>query len=191
MAKTETCVKKNIVLLGHGNSGKTMLAEALLFKAGVTKRLGSVREGTTLSDTEPEEKSRQTSVDSAILHFQWNGADVNLLDTPGYPDFIGQVIPTLRAADAAVVCVCASAGVEVNTRKVWELAGEEGIDRLIIVTKMDAENANFDKCVSEIQETFGKQCRPFFVPKGAGSEFEGVSSVLSGDGIQAVIVFNH
>lgn len=182
MSKAGTCVKKNVALLGHGNCGKTMLAEALLFKAGVTKRLGSVRDGTTVSDTEPEEKTRQVSIDSAILHFQWNGADVNLLDTPGYPDFIGQVIPILRAADAAMVCVSASAGVEVNTRKVWDLAGEEGIDRLIVVTKMDTDNANFDKCVSEIQETFGKQCRPFFVPKGAGTGFEGVVSVLSGEG---------
>ena len=95
MAKAGACVKKNIAVLGHGHCGKTTLSESLLFKAGATNRLGSVREGTTLSDTEPEEKDRQVSIDSAVLHFECNGVDVTLVDTPGYPDFIGQVIPSL------------------------------------------------------------------------------------------------
>ncbi len=172
---------KSVALLGHANCGKTMLAEALLFKAGVTKRMGTIQDGNTVSDTEPEEKERQASIDSAILHFDWNGTDINLVDTPGYPDFIGQVIPTLRAVDAAIICVSAASGVEVNTRRVWELAEKEGLPRAVVISKMDGENADFDKCVADVQEAFGAQCKPFLVPRGAGAGFEGVDSVLKGE----------
>ncbi|MBI1851725.1 MAG: elongation factor G [Planctomycetes bacterium] len=182
MAAYETKDIRNVAFVGHGHAGKTTLIEAMLFKAGATKRLGHVEDGTSILDFEPEEKERKSSIDSAIAHCSFGGAEINLVDTPGYPDFIGQVIGALRAVETAVVCVNAAAGIAVNTRKTWELAGREGLSRAILITHADGENVKLDEVLTNVIETFGPQCVPAFVPVGEGPTYKGAVSVLAPTG---------
>ncbi|MBM4049185.1 MAG: GTP-binding protein, partial [Planctomycetes bacterium] len=179
MAANESKDIRNVALIGHGQSGKTTLVEALLMKAGVISRMGAVEDGTAVADYDDEEKERKVSIDSAVVHFKWADNEINIVDTPGYPDFIGNVVSSLPAVEAALVAVSAPAGIEVNTRKVWDLAGQRGVGRLILVTKMDGENIDFDKLVASIKETFGAQCVPLFLPVGQGPGFDGVVNALS------------
>jgi len=150
---------RNIVLLGHGGSGKTSLAEAILHKTGATNRLGSVDDKTSLCDYYDEEKEHQHSIKSAVVHTRHNGKLLNIIDTPGYPDFIGPAIKAIPAAETAVIVISTTAGIETNTRKLFELAKKAGMPRIIVVNKIEAENIDLTELVQNIQETFGTQCR--------------------------------
>ncbi len=150
---------RNVVLLGHGGSGKTSLAEAMLHKTGATNRLGSVDDKTSTCDYYDEEKAHQHSILSASVYATHAGKLINILDTPGYPDFIGSAIKSIPAAETAILVVNAAAGVETNTRKMFQLATEADMPRVIVVNKMDAENVIWPELIKNIQDTFGSQCR--------------------------------
>jgi elongation factor G len=150
---------RNIVLLGHGGAGKTSLAEAILHKTGATSRLGSVDDKTSICDYYDEEKEHQHSIASAVVHTNHNGKLLNIIDTPGYPDFVGPAIKAIPAAETAVIVISAAAGIETNTRKLFELAAAADIPKLIVVNKIDAENIDLPALVKSIRETFGSQCR--------------------------------
>ena len=150
---------RNIVLLGHGGSGKTSLTEAILHKTGATNRLGSVDDKTSICDYYDEEKEHQHSIQSALVHTEHAGKLINIIDTPGYPDFVGPSIKAIPAAETAVLVISAAAGIETNTRKMAELAARLEMPRIIVINKMDAENVIFPELVKNIQETFGPQCR--------------------------------
>ena len=150
---------RNVVLLGHGGSGKTSLTEAILHTTGAISRLGSVDEKTTVSDYYDEEKEYQHSILASVINTQHSGKLLNLIDTPGYPDFIGPAIAAIPAAETAVIVIGAPAGIETNTRKMFHLAGEQKKPRVIVVNKFDAENIEFPELLKSIQETFGTQCR--------------------------------
>ncbi len=171
---------RNVALVGHGGSGKTSLAEALLNVAGVTSRLGSVDAGTSILDHTPEEQERKISLELATAVLEWKGHRINLIDTPGYADFAGDARAALRAADLALFVVSAVDGVEVGTELMWRAAEEEGIPRAIIVTKLDRERASFDRTLAELREAFGKRVAPIQVPIGAESELRGIARVVSG-----------
>jgi elongation factor G len=150
---------RNIVLLGHGGSGKTSLAEAMLHTSGATSRLGSVDDKTSICDYYDEEKEHQHSIQSAVVHVEHRGKLINIIDTPGYPDFIGPAIKAVPAAEVVVIVISAAAGIETNTRKLFETATSANKPRLIVINKVDAENTDLAALVKSIRETFGPQCR--------------------------------
>src|SRR3989304_579388 len=139
MKNYETSQIRNVVLLGHGGVGKTSLSEALLFQAGVIARLGHVEEGTTTSDYDPEEVKRRISVSLSLLPLEWKGHKINLMDSPGYADFVGEVKSAVRGADSAVMVVAAVSGVEVGTEQGWRYLDEQALARLVFINKMDRE----------------------------------------------------
>jgi elongation factor G len=155
----DTNAIRNVVLLGHGGSGKTSLAEAMLHKTGATNRLGSIADKTTVCDYYDEEKEHQHSIKSAVIHLEHNATLINVIDTPGYPDFVGPVIRSIDAAETAIVVVSAAAGIETNTRKLFEAASKAGKPCLIVINKMDAENVELPELVKAVRETFGSHCR--------------------------------
>jgi len=155
----ETSDIRNIVLLGHGGSGKTSLAEAILHKTGVTSRLGSVDEKTSTCDCYDEEKEHGHSIQSAIIYTQHKGKLLNIIDTPGYPDFVGPAIKAIPAVETAVIVISAAAGIETNTRKLFQSATEAGKVRMIVINKIDAENVEMPELIKSIKEIFGPQCR--------------------------------
>ncbi len=169
---------RNIVLVGHGAVGKTTLADQMLFKAGVGSRPGSVDDGTSQLDTDDEARQHHFSISAAMVHFEHHGVRVNVIDTPGYPDFVGQVISAVCAAETALVTINATAGIEANTRRTFELAGKAHLARMIVLNKLDGENINFAGLVDRLQETFGKTCIPMNVPCGTGTNFKAVKSTL-------------
>lgn len=150
---------RNVILIGHGSSGKTSLAEALLHKTGATNRLGSVDDKSSVCDYYDEEKEHHHSILSATVHVQHAGKLINIIDTPGYPDFTGSAIKAIPAAETALVVISAAAGIETNTRKMFQLATEAGMPRIIVINKMDADNVVFSELIQNIRQTFGPQCR--------------------------------
>ncbi len=179
MSKHQVSDVRNVALVGHGAVGKTTLADLLLFKAGVATRAGSVTDGTSLLDTEDEERQHKYTITSSLVHFDHGGKRINLIDTPGYPDFIGQVISALRAVETAVVTLSATSGIEVNTRRCFAKAGDAGIGRMIVVNKCDLDNIRYDELLDSIRETFGAACIPLNVPAGLGHDFTSVISTLT------------
>lgn len=169
---------RNVALAGHGASGKTSLADALLFAAGATSRKGSVDEGTSTLDFDDEEKRRHFTIDCHLGHLAWNDKQVHLIDSPGYPDFIGNALSALAAVENVVLAVSGPAGIEVNTRRLFQEARRLGLGRFIAITKMDAENVDYRADLEAIRETFGGQCVPFNVPIGQGASFSGIIDVL-------------
>ncbi len=170
---------RNIALAGHGASGKTSLADALLFAAGATPRRGSVDDGTSTLDVDDEEKRRHFSIDCHLGHLEWQGKQVHLIDSPGYPDFIGNALSALAAVENVLIAVSGPSGIEVNTRRIYNEAGRLGLGRIIAITKMDAENVDYKADLEAIRETFGSSCVPFNVPIGQGADFSGVLNVLN------------
>lgn len=170
---------RNIVLAGHGGVGKTSLADRMLFKAGKNTRCGSVDDGSSLLDTEDDEKARKHSIVSSLAHFETNGKRVNLIDAPGMPDFIGQGIGALRAVETAVIVINSIYGIAVSTRKFFQAAGEQGLARMIVLNRMDGENIDFLTLVATIRATFGTSCALFNVPIGCGHDFKGVVSTIN------------
>ncbi|MCP4253170.1 MAG: elongation factor G [Candidatus Scalindua sp.] len=179
MGQYETKDIRNVAFVGHGASGKTSLVEGILFKSGATKRLGCVDEGTSISDFDPEEKERKTTIDSSILHCNWQDKEINVIDTPGYPDFIGGAIGALNAVETAVVVISATSGIQVNTQKMWDLASEAGLARVIVITKMDGDNIDYPALLDSIQNAFGEECMPLMLPVGHGSGFKGVVDIFN------------
>ncbi len=155
---------RNVVLLSHSGAGKTSLAEALLYDSGVTSRLGKVEEGNTVSDFEPEETKRGSSISLSLLPLEWKEVKINLLDAPGYFDFIGEMRSGIRVADGAVILICAASGVETGTELAWGYVDEAGLPRLIFINKIDRENADFYKTASQIEARFGQRCVPVQLP---------------------------
>jgi elongation factor G len=150
---------RNVVLLGHGNSGKTSLTESILHTTGATNRLGSVDDKTSICDYYDEEKEHQHSITSAIVHTNHRGKLLNIIDTPGYPDFIGPAIKAISAAETAVIVISAAAGIETNTRKLFESAAAANIPKVFVINKIDAENVDLPALLKAVKETFGPQCR--------------------------------
>ena len=179
MAKYRVEDIRNIALVGHGATGKTSLADCLLFKGKAVDRRGSVDDGSSLSDYDDEEKKRRFSIDTSFLHLEHQGKQVHLLDAPGYPDFVGGALEALQAVETAVIVVSAPNGIEVNTRRMFSEAGRRGLARMIVINKMDADNIKFDELIGALQETFGKGCVLFNAPVGQGAQFSGVVNVLN------------
>ncbi|MCE2404222.1 MAG: elongation factor G [Dehalococcoidia bacterium] len=169
---------RNIALVSHSGAGKTSLCEALLFNAKVVTRIGNVEEGNTISDYEPEENKRASSIQTALIPLTTDGYKVNLLDTPGYDDFIGEVVSALRVVEGVIIPVAAPSGVEVGTDRAWNRCEEAGLPRMFFVNKMDRENADFYRTLEQIEAQFGRKCVAFQVPIGADQSFEGVVDLL-------------
>ncbi len=170
---------RNVSLLSHCGAGKTSLAEAILSTAGVTSRLGRVDDGTTTSDYDPDEIKRKISLNLTMLPADWQDTKINLLDTPGYADFVGEVKAAIRVSEAAIIVVCAASGVEVGTEQVWGYSAEANLARLIFVNKMDRENADFSQTVAQIQAKFGSKCVPIQLPIGAQNDFQGIVDLVT------------
>ncbi|HEX4775394.1 MAG TPA: elongation factor G [Acidimicrobiia bacterium] len=169
---------RNVALVGHGGAGKTTLTEALLFCSGAINRMGRVEDGTTVSDFDPEEQRRHISVSMALAPFEVDGHKVNLVDTPGYADFVGDVAAALRAVDLAVFVVSAVEGVEVQTEIAWRMAEELSLPRAIFVNKLDRERASFDRTLDDLKTRFGAGVAPLELPIGEETEFRGVIDLL-------------
>lgn len=178
MPDITTDTLRNVVLLSHSGAGKTVLSETMLNTSGVTSRMGTIEEGTTTSDFEPEEVRRQSSSQTSLIPCPWRGHKINVLDTPGYADFRGEVISAVRVADAAVVVVDGPSGVEVGTQQMWKIADERGLPRIVFVSKMDRENADFERVLASLTERFGRQCIAVTIPIGAEANFSGVVNLL-------------
>jgi elongation factor G len=170
---------RNIVLLSHGGAGKTSISEAMLFDTGAINRLGKVDDGSTTSDYEPDEIKRKISINLSLLPCEWRDNKINVIDAPGYMDFIGEVKAGMRVSDSAVIVVDATSGVEVGTEMVWDYCEESKLPRLIFVNKMDRENADFAKVVGDMKAKLGARCVPLQLAIGAHTSFQGVVDLLS------------
>ncbi|MBE0450041.1 MAG: elongation factor G [Clostridia bacterium] len=168
---------RNVAFLGHGGSGKTTLAEALLFTTKVTTRMGKVEDGNTVSDFDKEEINRKFSIGTSVVPIEWKDHKYNFLDTPGYFDFVGDVFGALRVAGGAVIMVDASSGIEVGTEKAWNFTEKRNMPKIIFINKMDKDNVNYVKVLKELKDTFGKKIAPFCIPIGEGPEFKGFVNV--------------
>jgi elongation factor G len=178
MAKAKVEDIRNVALCGHGSSGKTTLADKFLVTTGTVSSHPSVDDGSSICDFDPEEKHHKYSIEASVIHFQHAGKRFNVIDTPGYPDFIGQTIGALHGVDMAAVVVNAQSGIEVNTRRVFDEARKAGIGRMIAINKMDAENVNFPALIDGIRQMWGNSCVLLNVPIGHGHDFKGVVSTL-------------
>jgi elongation factor G len=174
LKKYATSDIRNIALVSHGGAGKTSLAEAMIYTAGGSERLGRTTEGNTIMDHDPEEIRRQVSINAAIAPVEWQGIKINIIDTPGYFDFVAEVKSSLRVVDAVVVVVDAVSGVEVGTELVWQYAEENGLPKLVFVNKMDRENANFQQVLDGLRGAFGRHLVPATLPIGSEAAFKGV-----------------
>ena len=170
---------RNVALIAHGSAGKTSLAEAMIFDTGATSRLGRVEDGTTVSDYDAQEIRRKISLNTSIVPCEWNGHKINVLDTPGYIDFVGEVKGAVRVADAAVVVLDAVSGVEVGTELVWGFADGQNLPRLVFVNKMDRENANFTRTLEQLGQKFEGNMIPVQWPVSSESQFKGVVHLVS------------
>jgi elongation factor G len=170
---------RNVALVGHSGAGKTSLAEAFLYNTGVINRLGRVEDGTTVADFEEEEQRRRISISTSVVPVEYQNYKINVLDTPGFTDFVGEVRSALRVADAAIVVVDAVAGVEVGTELVWQYCDEFKLPRFVVINKMDRDNANFQKTLDMIQGTFKTKLIPVQLPWGEQQAFKGVIGLLS------------
>lgn len=169
---------RNVALISHGGAGKTSLVEAMLFDAGAITRLGSVEAGTTALDHDPDEQKRKQSINLGIATLEVDGARITVIDTPGYADFQADVVEALAAVDAAIVVIDASAGVEVGTEAVWQLAEERKLPRMIFINKMDRENANYDATLERLKARFGPKIAPVYLPIGSAESFRGYIDVI-------------
>lgn len=175
---------KNVALVGHSGSGKTNLTESMLYQSGATKRMGNVSSKNTMSDFSNEEAQRQSSIGTSIIPVEWRDTKINVIDAPGYLDFVGEVYSALRAAESAILVVDATSGVEVGTELVWKYCEEIDLPRIIFVNKIDGENVNFRRLMEELESKFGKKVVPFSTPIGEGEDFKGVTDVIFQKGYQ-------
>ena len=170
--------QERLVLLGHGGSGKTSLAEAMAYVSGATNRMGKITDGNTISDFDKEEQKREFSISTSLIPIEWEKAKINILDTPGYFDFVGEVEEAVSAADAAVIVVSGKAGVEVGTEKAWELCDKYKLPRMIYVTEMDVDDASFRQVVQDLTDRYGKVIAPHFQPIRENEKLVGYVNVI-------------
>jgi elongation factor G len=169
---------RNVVLLGHGGCGKTSLVEAMAYLAGMTTRMGKVADGNTISDYEKEEIKRLFSINTSVVPIIWEDTKINILDTPGYFDFVGEVEEAVSAADAAIIVVSGKAGIEVGTKKAWEICEKYKLPRMVFVTDMDIDEASYRQVVEDLQQLYGKRIAPFHLPIRENGQFVGYVNVL-------------
>lgn len=179
MKSYESAQLRNISLLAHGSAGKTSLAEAMLFATGAVNRLGKVEEGTTVADFDEEEIERRISLGTALIPCEWSGWKINVLDTPGYADFVGEVRQAVRVSDGVIVLIDSVAGVEVGTEVVWAMAEQAGLPRMMVVNKMNRDNANFYQALESLESKFEASFVPFQLPLGNQSDFRGVVDLVA------------
>ncbi len=170
---------RNVALLGHGGCGKTSLVEAMAYLAGITSRMGKVADGNTISDYGKEEQKRQISITTSVVPVEWEGVKINLLDTPGFFDFVGEVEEAVSAADAAIIVISGKAGVEVGAEKAWELCEKYKLPRFVFVTDMDIDNASFRQVVEDMTKKYGKKMAPFHLPIREDEKFVGYINVIT------------
>jgi len=182
---------RNVALISHGSAGKTSLTEALLFTSGTVNRQGKIESGNTTTDYDPDEIKKQVTINLGLAPLEWDGIKINLLDTPGYFDFIGDVLGALRAADSVLAVVCAVSGVEVGTEKVWGYADDYDLPRLVAINKLDRENADYEGTLEQLRTNFGHNVAPLQMPIGKEADFKGVVDLVqqkaimfSGDGMK-------
>ncbi len=178
MANVDVAKIRNVAVIAHGGAGKTSLVEALLFDSGMTDRLGNIQDGTTVTDYEPEEIDRKITITSSLAFCNWDKHRINLIDTPGFINFIEDTRGSLRAVDGAVIIVSALSGVKAETEKIWKYACEFEIPRIIFVNKLDKESADFERAVSELEKSFDTEAVPLLIPIGAGDTFSGVIDIV-------------
>ena len=169
---------RNVVLLGHGGSGKTSLVEALAYLAGLTKRMGTIDNGNTISDYDKEEIKRKNSLKTSVVPIEWEGYKVNILDTPGFFDFVGEAEEAISVADAAIIVISGKAGIEAGTKRAWEMCEKRKLPRMFFVTDMDIDKASFRKVVQELQDMYGKKIAPFHLPIRENEQFVGYVNVI-------------
>lgn len=169
---------RNVVLLGHGGAGKTSLVEAMAYLAGMTNRMGKISDGNTISDYDKEETKRLFSINTSMIPIPWGDVKINILDTPGYFDFVGEVEEAVSVADAAIIVVSGKNGIEVGTKRAWEICEKYKLPRMVFVTDMDIDNASYRQVVEDLQELYGKKIAPFHLPIRENGEFVGYVNVL-------------
>ncbi len=169
---------RNVVLLGHGGCGKTSLVEAMAYLSGQTTRMGKVTDGNTISDYDKEEIKRTFSINTSVVPIIWGDTKINILDTPGFFDFVGEVEEAVAVADAAIIVVSGKAGIEVGTRKAWEMCEKYKLPRMVFVTDMDIDEASYRQVVADLQELYGKKIAPFHLPVRENGQFVGYVNVL-------------
>ncbi len=175
---------RNVVLLGHGGCGKTSLVEAMAYLSGITSRMGKITDGNTVSDYGKEEQKRQFSISTSIVPIEWSGTKINILDTPGYFDFVGEVEEAVSAADCAIIVVSGKAGIEVGTHKAWEICEKYKLPRMVYVADMDIDNASFRQIVEEMTALYGKKMAPFHLPIRENEKFVGYINVIQENGFR-------
>ncbi|HOS51126.1 MAG TPA: GTP-binding protein, partial [Bacillota bacterium] len=170
---------RDIAVIAHGGAGKTTLTEAMLYLSGGTDRFGRVEDGTATTDFDDDEKKRKISISMAFAPVEWKGTKINIIDTPGFLDFVGEVHAGLRIADGAIVMIDAVSGVEVGTEIVWRIADERHVPRIIAISRMDRENANFKQSLASVTEAFGPKACPVALPIGSGENFKGIVDIIA------------
>ena len=181
MANVAADKVRNVGILGHGGTGKTMLIEHVLHQAGVTKRVGKIEDGNTVGDYLDEEIQRQQTIAMKLIHVDWNGSRIHLVDHPGYADFLGEVAASIPLLDGVVIVVDATTGVQVGTDNAFKYADEHNTPRAFFINKLDREHTDFDETVSQLQETYGLQCVPIVIPIGKCADLRGVVNILTGE----------
>lgn len=176
---------RNVAVAGHGKTGKTSLLDACLFNSGAVKRIGKVDNGTSVLDYEAEETKRKMTIGDSLAVTEWKNSKINFIDTPGYPDFVGEVMGAMTAADTALIIVAANAGVEVETEKAWALAESLNLPRALFINKMDREHADFRKTLDDIRAKFGNSCVPVQIPIGKETDFKGVVDLINSGEVPA------
>jgi elongation factor G len=175
---------RNVVLLGHGGAGKTSLSEAMAYLAGITSRMGKVEDGNTISDFDKEEQKRHISISTATIPLEWDGHKINLLDTPGFFDFVGEVEEAISVADAAIIVVSGKAGIEVGTEKAWDLCEKYKIPRMFFVSDMDIDDVSYRQVVQDLTDKYGKKMAPFNLPIRENEKFIGYVNVIQEKGFK-------
>ena len=173
---------RNVVLLGHGGAGKTTLTEAMAYLSGITSRMGKVTDGNTVSDYDKEEIKRKFSISTSVIPVQWHGCKVNVLDTPGFFDFVGEVEEAVSAADAAIIVVNGKSGVQVGTQKAWDLCEKFKLPRMFFVTGMDNDTVSYRKVIEDLTELYGKKIAPLHMPIRQNEEFTGYVNIVKNKG---------
>ncbi|MGD0283621.1 MAG: GTP-binding protein, partial [Dissulfurispiraceae bacterium] len=179
MTKLNAAQIRNVAIIAHSGAGKTSLTEAMLFNAGVIDRIGSVEAGNTTTDFEPEEIARKISLVSAVAYCDWKDTRINLIDTPGFINFIEDTRGSLRISDGAVVIVSAISGVKAETEKIWKYACEFEVPRVVFINKLDKEAANFFMALGELEKSFESEAVPLFIPVGEGEGFRGIVDLIT------------